>query len=303
MAVTDPAYRGFSPLQANDAPPPRVWTVFVAFVGALVSTGVFSLVVVLAMFAAACWRYAARVGAMPPSGEMEHAFRTFVLSAPGILGSGLAACLSFAVFALVPARLSEPGITARLRLDATPRWKTVGLVCAGATLGIGQVSSGVITLAGLEGQGNLGHIARAFAGASPGMLVGAALIVGLGAGVGEELLFRGYVLTRLAERWRPWIAVCVSAGLFALAHFDPLHSTFAFFVGLLLGWTSLRAGSIRPTLVAHVVNNLAGVVGMAVSDPSEPTPRSVAVGEMALGVLLVAAGVLTVRRITAEREA
>jgi membrane protease YdiL (CAAX protease family) len=299
MVAPEAVYRGTpGPLPAPRAPRPRVWTVFVALLGALLSAALFTGLVLGVFALTMAVRYAMRYEAQPPPTYLARALPDLLRDPVGILGSGLAACLSFALFALVPARLSAVGLVDRLRLRATPRWASLGLLGAGGVVGVGQVCSAVMVFAGVEGRGALGIIARAFTDAPAEVVVAAALIVGVGAGLGEELLFRGYMLTRLRDRWGPRVAVVVSAALFGLVHFDPWHSTFAFAVGLLLGWLSLRAGTVRSTIAAHVTNNLVSVAGMVVGDPSEPTPVAVAAVELVVGALLVVACVVSVRRLT-----
>lgn len=80
--------------------------------------------------------------------------------------------------------------------------------------------------------------------------------VGLLAPVCEELVFRGAVLKALL-RWTPrhWVAIAVSALLFALAHANPAQMPHAFVIGLLLGWLYYRTDSVVPGVVYHWVNN------------------------------------------------
>jgi membrane protease YdiL (CAAX protease family) len=85
-----------------------------------------------------------------------------------------------------------------------------------------------------------------------------ALVAIVGAGPAEEALCRGYLQTRLQERWGPRVAVLVSAVCFGALHFDPLHSTIAFVLGLYLGVLAIASGSIRPGILAHAFNNLVG---------------------------------------------
>ena len=80
--------------------------------------------------------------------------------------------------------------------------------------------------------------------------------VGLLAPVCEELVFRGAVLRALLQ-WTPrhWVAIAVSALLFALIHANPAQMPHAFLIGLLLGWLYYRTDSIVPGVVYHWVNN------------------------------------------------
>ena len=121
---------------------------------------------------------------------------------------------------------------------------------------------------------------------------------GVGAGVGEELFFSGYAQTRLAQRWGAWPSVLVSAALFALVHGDPLHAAFAFAAGVFLGWASLRTGTVRTTLVAHVANNAASLASMALTDPARrDSPRQAAMS-LAAGAAMIALSTLALRRTT-----
>lgn len=80
--------------------------------------------------------------------------------------------------------------------------------------------------------------------------------VGLLAPVCEELVFRGAVLRALLHGMsRHWVAIALSALLFALIHANPAQMPHAFLVGLLLGWLYYRTDSIVPGIVYHWVNN------------------------------------------------
>ena len=87
--------------------------------------------------------------------------------------------------------------------------------------------------------------------------------------VAEEFVFRGAILRVLLKSFGAdnslkgvWIAIALSALLFALAHMNPAQMPHAFVVGLLLGWFYWRTGSILPGVVYHVVNNTASYVMM-----------------------------------------
>jgi membrane protease YdiL (CAAX protease family) len=73
---------------------------------------------------------------------------------------------------------------------------------------------------------------------------------------GEELVWRGVVLTPLVRRLGPWGGVTLAAAAYALAC-APLGSPVLVAVALLCGlvWGALRAAtaSLVPTLVAHLV--------------------------------------------------
>lgn len=103
-----------------------------------------------------------------------------------------------------------------------------------------------------------------------GELIMNLLIMALLPAVGEELFFRGSlqkVLLRLIGR--PWIAIVVSAVVFAL-----LHGTFfkilpIFALGLLLGTVYHITQNIWYTFAIHFINNALAVLSVYYADKSE----------------------------------
>lgn len=272
------------------APPsPRLWTSVVAFAlylaGVVVGTGL-----TIALY----------LGARADPAHLDAAFTLDAINAAGrslsgILLAGLVSSLTGAGVALGAASLSPEGVLARLRLGRAPRVLWLALATSVALLGTGALSTAITRALHLENRGTLPLIRAALRAPSPPMLALAVLIIGVAAGAGEELFFRGYLLTRLARRWRPWAGNAVVALLFALMHLDPVHSTFAFFVGISLGWVSLRARSIWPTVLAHIANNTLSVVGTATETGEDHAPL---LALFAAGPLMVALGLGLVARLT-----
>lgn len=83
------------------------------------------------------------------------------------------------------------------------------------------------------------------------------LAIGLLAPLSEEIVMRGAVLKELlrSPKLSPWVAIAISAVLFALIHFNPAQMPHAFAIGLLLGWMYWRTGSILPGIAYHWANN------------------------------------------------
>lgn len=84
----------------------------------------------------------------------------------------------------------------------------------------------------------------------------------------EELIFRGWILGRLAHRRPAWQAILVSSALFGILHLrliywlEPpaLARTMAWsglVLGPLFGWVTLRTRSVWPAVMLHYANNLA----------------------------------------------
>jgi membrane protease YdiL (CAAX protease family) len=72
----------------------------------------------------------------------------------------------------------------------------------------------------------------------------------------EEIAYRGLVQHWLQAAIAPWRAIVVASFLFALTHLSPLSLPYLFLVGLLLGWTKQRTGSLYPSMLIHFLHNL-----------------------------------------------
>jgi membrane protease YdiL (CAAX protease family) len=79
--------------------------------------------------------------------------------------------------------------------------------------------------------------------------------------VGEELLFRGVILTGLRELFRTRTSVVVSALLFASIHLSPISFLHLGALGVVLAEVRLRTGSLFPCVLIHGAYN--GVVALA----------------------------------------
>lgn len=73
----------------------------------------------------------------------------------------------------------------------------------------------------------------------------------------EEVLFRGYLQTRVAA-WvkRPWLAVCISTLIFTLMHRGNMasHIAIAMF-GVAFGAAGIRAGTLAPMVGMHTAHD------------------------------------------------
>ncbi|MDO4160590.1 MAG: type II CAAX endopeptidase family protein [Prevotellaceae bacterium] len=91
----------------------------------------------------------------------------------------------------------------------------------------------------------------------------------------EELIFRGAILKSLLGSIRkPWVAIVLSAVIFAVAHANPAQMPHAFLISILLGWMYYRTGSILPGVVLHWVNNTVCYAVYIVFPQSEDMPLS-----------------------------
>ncbi len=80
------------------------------------------------------------------------------------------------------------------------------------------------------------------------------LYMGIGAPIAEEILFRGLILRTLLPHGKRF-AIILSAFLFGIFHGNLVQTPYAFFVGLVLGYTAVEY-SVGWAMVLHMFNNL-----------------------------------------------
>jgi membrane protease YdiL (CAAX protease family) len=73
----------------------------------------------------------------------------------------------------------------------------------------------------------------------------------------EELIFRGWIYTALRAKLALWPSLILSAGLFALAHWESTHlyALVVFPVGIALGLIRERTGSLKASMSFHAFYN------------------------------------------------
>jgi membrane protease YdiL (CAAX protease family) len=281
-----PAVPGGGPLTRPDdpAPPPTavpagrppVWPVFLTYGAVLV------------------WLVAANAAVVGLRMGDEGGDALAAALSPGVLvGTVALNAASLAVAARLGSRGERPGV--RLRTGPGRLGPAAGTLAVASLLGLSQSADLFFSLLGIREAGALGLLQGAVARMS-GPVLGLVLLVGgLLAASAEELFFRGFMQTRLAARWGRWPAIAVTAVAFALMHLDPVHASFALAVGILLGWVTELAGSIRPAIAAHVANNLLSL-GQAALLPSVPPGLGAFVVVLAATVAVVAVLARAARR-------
>jgi membrane protease YdiL (CAAX protease family) len=280
---------------ATGATKPRLWTLALAGVSALLA----SLLAAGIALAVVAWN---TLGSPPNAAAI-----TAIAKRPlGLSLAALCQSLVFAATALIAAALSAEGLKKRLALSLGQprglRWLGLAAVSTLAGLsGSAAVFNLALAIAGGVPSKSLEAIDRAIRGASGGEFVLLVLAVAVCAPLGEELFFRGYLQSRLVARFGAAGGVLLSALWFALAHFDPMHSSATFAMGLALGYAVLRSGSLWVSVLAHLINNSIAVLTARLGPATEQAASAPAehVG-WALAFALVAA--LAVRGIATLTE-
>ncbi|HSI32265.1 MAG: lysostaphin resistance A-like protein [Phycisphaerae bacterium] len=275
---------GYWPIE----PPPRparVWTVFVMFVAVMVTfvvAQIGAVVLLLATnggFATGLGDAERRVASMLTRPEVY--LPLFGLTFLIVGGSAVAGAL------LSPVRFKE-----RLELG-TPgvRWWRVIAMTVG-TVACSWVVMSLISLIPLPEGGTLKAFEEMMAGARGWVLVAQIAFIGLIGPLGEELLFRGYIQTRLVTRLGPAWAIAITSLFFGILHMDVVQSTYAAILGVFLGYIAYTSGSIWPAFYGHAANNTASVLFTAfgVESPHELTLAAISAGVLLVCVLVIVLG-------------
>ncbi|MCD4824965.1 MAG: CPBP family intramembrane metalloprotease [Phycisphaerae bacterium] len=76
----------------------------------------------------------------------------------------------------------------------------------------------------------------------------------------EEIAFRGLIQHWLQVAIRPFYAIVLASVLFTAMHFSIVSAPYLFAVGMLLGWTKYKTGSLYPSMLIHFIHNFIVVV-------------------------------------------
>lgn len=72
----------------------------------------------------------------------------------------------------------------------------------------------------------------------------------------EEIGFRGVLLGGLLRaKWHPWLAIPLSALVFALFHLSAISFIGLTLGGIIYGWLFWRTKSLIPSMICHIANN------------------------------------------------
>lgn len=170
---------------------------------------------------------------------------------------------STALLALLFLYLNRHGRAARIglnrwsRIGAVPTlcW-AIGLIGLGLTLNYGYTH---FVIPDVEMQAQM----RKLFAALPDTLANKILLftaIALVAPLLEELLFRGLLQNALGHRLPVWAAILGAAALFGLVHMDLYAFPALMAMGAVFGLLYHVTGSLRVTIIAHMVNNAAALL-------------------------------------------
>lgn len=193
------------------------------------------------------------------------------------------------IFLIVPsvaaAIVSPVPIFARLGL-VRGRWPVWAWVAAAVGTPLVGMISGAVVGSFLEESESLKEMSAIFRDLGTGMFAFViAFAIGITPAICEEILFRGYIQTRLTKALPVPVGIFIASSLFAVYHMDPVHIVAVFPLGLYLGWVSYRSGSLFPAMMGHFVNNFLSVLMVVFAPEAEPDVLALPAAVTALSVL------------------
>lgn len=113
-----------------------------------------------------------------------------------------------------------------------------------------------------------------------------------GAGICEEWLFRGPILSSLRKSFPTWIALVICALLFAALHLSLHRFLGTFLLGLVAGWIVIKTGSIFPAMLFHATNNAVVLTLARITESTgQENPTDLPIPWLMAGGLLALSGV------------
>jgi membrane protease YdiL (CAAX protease family) len=170
--------------------------------------------------------------------------------------------LGLLAIVILAAILSPSPFTKRLTLNRPtwPWWVTIAAVLAAPFC---SFLWSIVVNSLFESNAHMEQMSEMFQATSEGMgILVALLCIAALPSFSEEWLFRGYIQSRLTQRWSPWIGILISSVLFAAFHMDPLHVIAVLPLGIWLGFISYRCASIIPAMLAHAYNNTISLISV-----------------------------------------
>lgn len=95
---------------------------------------------------------------------------------------------------------------------------------------------------------------------SPPYLPWSLLMVSIFAPLFEEIIFRKILMDEFLEKYKPIVAILLSAFLFGAIHFNVWQAIPAFLYGLLFGWIYFKFRNVIITIVLHSLNNTISII-------------------------------------------
>lgn len=134
--------------------------------------------------------------------------------------------------------------------------------------------------------------------------VSAFIVVGICPAIAEEFAFRGFLFGTLKDKWKPWLAIVVSAVLFGAYHMNLLQFIGGTMMGIGLAYVAYKSGSIWVGALMHFINNGLSVIFQYYPELVTKIPilgeEVYSVGDMmillGIGIVFTALGILLLKK-------
>lgn len=230
-----------APSSCTELCKPRIWPTILCFISALVLSILLTSMLVFFAFPGS-------------SSDASDAFE-WAETTPWVSRACIAITGGIFICAAIAGGLTSP-IPIRKRLLL--RWPRISvlellLYCSGS------IAFGIIPLAVLGlGIGHPSEFLQAeenlFQDLSGTHFAFVVMLMGVLTGISEELFFRGYIQTRLCERWGTKWGVFWTSLFFGMVHFDPTTIIWATCIGAYYGVLTQRTKSVVPAIACHSVH-------------------------------------------------
>jgi membrane protease YdiL (CAAX protease family) len=254
------AAAGAMPIVARPPRKPRVWTVFVGWIAAIIS----GQIVTIMGFVVAGMGIGVVLGfqGVDPATIQARVVEIFQHPIVALVLTLVPFQLGMLAVVLLAARWSPEPARERLGL-ASSSGRPLGRLRL-AMLAAFTLSTALMSAIGLSiflGDPAASPISTAISDGSWIAVTLTAVLLSLVPAIIEEVVFRGYIQRRLLARWSPSVAIGVSTLLFAIIHADSLQHVLAVVpLGIVTGLLAHRTGSIKAGMLVHAIHN-AGAVG------------------------------------------
>ncbi len=140
---------------------------------------------------------------------------------------------------------------------------SVRVVCIGIALFVAIVMLGMAinSISNATGVPLPTNVQNVFAGAPLYFLIFTAII----APINEEILFRGFLVSKLGKMFGIAAGITVSALIFAVLHLSYLsiaEFAAAFFFGIIAGYAFIKTKSLYPSIVGHILVNAVTITSL-----------------------------------------
>lgn len=115
----------------------------------------------------------------------------------------------------------------------------------------------------------------------------------------EELLFRKAMLSVLSK-YGNLVAILITSSCFALIHQNLTQGVFAFFMGIVLGYITIKTKSIIPAMIIHFLNNFTAAISIIALQKNNTTITYVT-GIIITAVLIIS-GIILIKNLLKNRK-